>query len=80
MKLAREVERPIFSFIDTPAAYQALMRRAWAGRSHRLQPARDGELTVPIIVTVIGEGRLRRSSGDGVGDQVLMLENAKSTQ
>ena len=34
------------------------------------------KLTVPVIVTVIGEGGSGGALAIGVGDQVLMLENA----
>ena len=34
------------------------------------------KLTVPVIVTVIGEGGSGGALAIGVGDQILMLENA----
>ena len=77
MKLAEKFERPVFSFIDTPGAYPGIdaeERGQAEAIAHNLREM--AKLTVPIIVTVIGEGGSGGALAIGVGDQVLMLENA----
>jgi acetyl-CoA carboxylase carboxyl transferase subunit alpha len=77
MQLAQKFERPIFCFIDTPGAYPGIdaeeRGQAEAIAANLRAMAR---LKVPIIVTVIGEGGSGGALAIGVGDQVLMLENA----
>lgn len=77
MKLADKFDRPIFSFIDTPGAYPGIdaeERGQAEAIAHNLREMT--KLTVPIIVTVIGEGGSGGALAIGVGDQILMLENA----
>jgi acetyl-CoA carboxylase carboxyl transferase subunit alpha len=77
MKLADKFDRPIFSFIDTPGAYPGIdaeERGQAEAIAHNLREM--AKLTVPVIVTVIGEGGSGGALAIGVGDQVLMLENA----
>src|SRR4030088_2386274 len=77
MKLAEKFERPIFSFIDTPGAYPGIdaeERGQAEAIAHNLREM--AKLTVPVIVTVIGEGGSGGALAIGVGDQVVMLENA----
>ncbi len=77
MQLAQKFERPIFCFIDTPGAYPGIdaeeRGQAEAIAANLRAMAR---LKVPIIVTVIGEGGSGGALAIGVGDQVIMLENA----
>jgi acetyl-CoA carboxylase carboxyl transferase subunit alpha len=77
MKLAEKFGRPILTFIDTPGAYPGIdaeeRGQAEAIALNLLVMAR---LTVPIVVTVIGEGGSGGALAIGVGDHVLMLENA----
>jgi acetyl-CoA carboxylase carboxyl transferase subunit alpha len=77
MKLAEKFNRPVFSFIDTPGAYPGIdaeeRGQAEAIAFNLQQMAR---LRVPLIVTVIGEGGSGGALAIGVGDHVLMLENA----
>ncbi len=77
MKMAEKFSIPVISFIDTPGAYPGI------GAEERGQAeaiARNlktmSELEVPIIVVVVGEGGSGGALGIGVGDKVLMLENA----
>lgn len=77
MKLAEKFGMPVLSLIDTPGAYPG------AGAEERGQAeaiARNiyemGKLRVPIVVIVIGEGASGGALGIGVGDRILMLENA----
>jgi acetyl-CoA carboxylase carboxyl transferase subunit alpha len=77
MKLGEKFERPIFCFIDTPGAYPGIdaeERGQAEAIAHNLREM--VKLGVPVIVTVIGEGGSGGALAIGVGDQVLMLENA----
>jgi len=77
MKLADKFERPIFSFIDTPGAYPGIDAEERGQAEAIAYNLREmAKLVVPVIVTVIGEGGSGGALAIGVGDQVLMLENA----
>lgn len=77
MKLAEKFERPIFSFIDTPGAYPGIDAEERGQAEAIAYNLREmAKLAVPVIVTVIGEGGSGGALAIGVGDQVLMLENA----
>lgn len=77
MKLAEKFDRPIFSFIDTPGAYPGIDAEERGQAEAIANNLREmAKLTVPVIVTVIGEGGSGGALAIGVGDQVLMLENA----
>lgn len=77
MEMAAKFGRPIITLLDTPGAYPGLEAeergQAEAIARNLLVMAR---LPVPIIVVVIGEGASGGALGIGVGDRVLMLENA----
>ncbi len=77
MKLGEKFGLPVISFVDTPGAYPGV------GAEERGQAeaiARNlmemAVLKTPILVVVIGEGASGGALGVGVGDRVLMLENA----
>lgn len=77
MKLADKFRRPIVILIDTPGAYPGI------GAEERGQAEAIARnimemftLAVPIVVIIIGEGASGGALGIGVGDRVLMLENA----
>ena len=77
MKLAEKFGRPIFTFIDTPGAYPGIDAEERGQAEAIAYNLREmAKITVPIIVTVIGEGGSGGALAIGVGDQVLMLENA----
>jgi acetyl-CoA carboxylase carboxyl transferase subunit alpha len=77
MKLAEKFDRPIFSFIDTPGAYPGIDAEERGQAEAIAYNLREmTKLTVPVLVTVIGEGGSGGALAIGVGDQVLMLENA----
>src|SRR6185437_3778224 len=77
MKLAEKFDRPIFCFIDTPGAYPGIDAEERGQAEAIAYNLREmAKLKVPIIVTVIGEGGSGGALAIGVGDQVLMLENA----
>ena len=77
MELAAKFGKPIITLLDTPGAYPGLEAeergQAEAIARNLLVMAR---LPVPIVVVVIGEGASGGALGIGVGDRVLMLENA----
>jgi len=77
MKLAEKFERPIFTFVDTPGAYPGIDAEERGQAEAIAYNLREmAKLTVPVIVSVIGEGGSGGALAIGVGDQVLMLENA----
>jgi acetyl-CoA carboxylase carboxyl transferase subunit alpha len=77
MKLGEKFERPIFSFIDTPGAYPGIDAEERGQAEAIAYNLREmAKLSVPVIVTVIGEGGSGGALAIGVGDQLLMLENA----
>jgi len=77
MKLGEKFERPVFSFIDTPGAYPGIDAEERGQAEAIAYNLREmAKLTVPVIVTVIGEGGSGGALAIGVGDQLLMLENA----
>lgn len=77
MKLAAKFDKPVVTLLDTPGAYPGLEAekrgQAEAIARNLFEMAR---LPVPIIVVIIGEGASGGALGIGVGDRVLMLENA----
>jgi acetyl-CoA carboxylase carboxyl transferase subunit alpha len=77
MKLAEKFHVPVLTFIDTPGAWAGLGAEE-RGQSEAI--ARNlfemSRLEVPIIATIIGEGGSGGALALGVGDRVLMLENA----
>ncbi len=74
--LAR-IDRPIFTFIDTPGAYPGIdaeeRGQAEAIARNLLEISR---LPVPVIVTITGEGGSGGALAIAVGDRILMLENS----
>ncbi|MDA1334247.1 MAG: acetyl-CoA carboxylase carboxyl transferase subunit alpha, partial [Bacteroidetes bacterium] len=77
MELAVRFNKPIITLLDTPGAFpgQEAEERGQAEAIARnlFEMAR---MPVPIIVVVIGEGASGGALGIGVGDRMLMLENA----
>jgi len=77
MKLAEKFNMPVISFIDTPGAYPGIgaeergQAEAIAKNLYEMS-----QLAAPIICIVIGEGGSGGALGIGVGDRLLMLENA----
>ena len=77
MELGARFQRPIISFIDTPGAYPGIdaeqRGQAEAIANNLIEMA---GFPVPIIVIVTGEGGSGGALALGIGDRVLMLENA----
>ena len=77
MKLAEKFGRPVLTFIDTPGAYPGIDAEERGQAEAIAYNLREmAKLQVPVIVTIIGEGGSGGALAIGVGDQVLMLENA----
>lgn len=77
MLLAEKFKKPVITFLDTPGAFPGLeaeehgQAEAIAKNLHLMS-----RLRVPIIVVIIGEGASGGAIGIGIGDRILMLENA----
>ena len=77
MKQAEKFNRPIITFIDTPGAYPGIgAEERGQGEAIAKNMMEMSMLKVPIICIVIGEGSSGGALAIGVGDKVIMLENA----
>jgi acetyl-CoA carboxylase carboxyl transferase subunit alpha len=77
MKTAARFGVPIFIFIDTPGAYPGVQAEERGQAEAIARNIREmSVLPVPIIITIIGEGASGGALGIGIGDVLLMLENA----
>lgn len=77
MQIADKFSRPIISFIDTMGAYPGIdAEERGQAEAIAFNLREMSKLRVPVIVVVIGEGGSGGALGIGVGDRVLMLENA----
>ena len=76
-KLAEKFGKPIVTLLDTPGAFPGLEAEE-RGQAEAI--ARNllemSKLEVPVVVVIIGEGASGGALGIGVGDRILMLENA----
>ncbi len=77
MKLAEKFKKPVVTLLDTPGAYPGIEAEE-RGQAEAI--ARNlfemAQLRVPIVVAIIGEGASGGALGIGVGDRILMMENA----
>jgi acetyl-CoA carboxylase carboxyl transferase subunit alpha len=75
--LAAKFDRPIIVFIDTMGAYPGIGAEE-RGQAEAIATNLKimSQLPVPIVVAIIGEGASGGALGIGVGDRILMLENA----
>ncbi|GAB1307356.1 acetyl-CoA carboxylase carboxyltransferase subunit alpha [Urechidicola sp. KH5] len=77
MRMAEKFGVPVVTFIDTPGAYPGLeAEERGQGEAIARNILEMTRLKVPIICVIIGEGASGGALGIGVGDKVLMLENA----
>jgi acetyl-CoA carboxylase carboxyl transferase subunit alpha len=77
MKLAERFGFPILTFIDTPGAYPGIgAEERHIGGALAQNIYEMFRLRVPLIVAIVGEGGSGGALGIGVGDRVVMLENA----
>jgi acetyl-CoA carboxylase carboxyl transferase subunit alpha len=77
MELGARFKKPIITMIDTPGAYPGVGAEE---RGQAVAIARNlremAAFPVPIVVVVIGEGGSGGALAIGVGNRILMLENA----
>jgi acetyl-CoA carboxylase carboxyl transferase subunit alpha len=77
MKMAEKFSLPVISFIDTAGAYPGIgaeeRGQAWAIAQNLKEMSL---LKTPIIVVVLSEGGSGGALGIGVGDYIMILENA----
>ena len=77
MELAAKFNKPVVCLLDTPGAYPG---KEAEERGQAEAIARNlftmAQLPVPIVITIIGEGASGGALGIGVGDRMLMMENA----
>jgi len=77
MKLAEKFNRPVLAFIDTPGAYPGIgAEERGQARAIALNLMEMASLKTPMICTVIGEGGSGGALAIGMGDRLLMCENA----
>ena len=77
MKQAEKFKRPVITFIDTKGAYPGIgAEERGQGEAIAKSMFEMAKLKVPIISIVIGEGSSGGALAIGVGNKVLMLENA----
>ena len=77
MQLAEKFGRPVITFIDTPGAYPGIdAEERGQAEAIAFNLREMASLKVPTIVVVLGEGGSGGALAIGVGDRVLMMENA----
>lgn len=77
MNLAEKFQLPVVVFIDTPGAFPGLGAEERGQAEAIARNIRDMfSLKTPVICLVIGEGASGGALGVGVGDAILMMENA----
>ena len=77
MKQAEKFNRPVITFIDTKGAYPGIEAEEHGqGEAIARSMYELSKLKVPVIVVIVGEGSSGGALALGVGDRILMLENA----
>lgn len=77
MKIAEKAKVPIVTFIDTPGAFPGIAsEERHVGEAIAANMRDMFSLTVPVIAIVIGEGGSGGAIGIGVGNRILIMENA----
>lgn len=77
MKMANKFKIPILILIDTPGAYPGIGAEERGQAEAIAKNIREmSTLQVPILIVIIGEGASGGALGIGLGDIILMLENA----
>lgn len=77
MKLAEKFNRPVLCFIDTPGAYPGIgAEERGQARAIAANLMEMAALKTPMLCTVIGEGGSGGALAIGMGDRILMCENA----
>lgn len=77
MKQAEKFRRPVITFIDTKGAYPGIgAEERGQGEAIASSMLQMASLTVPTISIVVGEGSSGGALALGLGNKVIMLENA----
>jgi acetyl-CoA carboxylase carboxyl transferase subunit alpha len=77
MRLASKFGRPIINLLDTPGAYPGIdAEERGQAEAIALNLREMARLSVPVIVVVIGEGGSGGALALGIGNRVLIMENA----
>lgn len=77
MNMAEKFGRPVITIIDTPGAYPGIdAEERGQAEAIAFNLREMAGLKVPIIVVVLGEGGSGGALAIGIGDRVLMMENA----
>lgn len=77
MQMADKTGIPIISLIDTPGAYPGVgAEERHVAEAIAVNLREMFKLRVPVVVTVVGEGGSGGALGIGVGNRVLIMENA----
>jgi acetyl-CoA carboxylase carboxyl transferase subunit alpha len=77
MQLAEKFGRPIITFVDTPGAYPGIdAEERGQAEAIAFNLREMASIRVPIIVVILGEGGSGGALAIGVGNAVLMMENA----
>lgn len=76
-QMAEKFSMPVVCFLDTPGAFPGLEAEE-RGQAEAI--AKNlllmSQLKTPIVIVIIGEGASGGALGIGIGDRILMLENA----
>ncbi len=76
-QMAEKFNMPVICFLDTPGAFPGLEAEE-RGQAEAI--AKNlllmSQLKTPIVIVIIGEGASGGALGIGIGDRILMLENA----
>lgn len=77
MKMAEKFNRPIITFVDTSGAYPGIdAEERGQAEAIAFNLREMANLKVPTIVVILGEGGSGGALAIGIGDRVLMMENA----
>ncbi len=77
MRTAEKFGRPVITIIDTPGAYPGIdAEERGQAEAIAFNLREMAGLKVPVIVVVLGEGGSGGALAIGIGDRVLMMENA----
>lgn len=77
MRQAEKFARPIICLVDTQGAYPGVeAEERGVAQAIAVNLLEMSRLTVPVVVTVIGEGGSGGALGIAVGNRILVLENA----
>ena len=77
MRLANQAQIPVITFIDTPGAYPGVgSEERHIAEAIAVNLREMFNLTVPVISVIVGEGGSGGAIGLGVGNRILIMENA----